>query len=112
MLILIHYQRNITKGNKQIDRLIEYLKNNKDFDVVVCDSVLNSVDSVEAEKSVITCLNLFTNNRLFISGRTLEGVRMGKNKNGNALKNRLTFLDENNFTSTYRERTMVFPTFP
>ena len=103
---------NITKGNKQIDRLIEYLKNNKDFDVVVCDSVLNSVDSVEAERSVITCLNLFTNNRLFISGRTLEGVRMGKAKNGNALKNRLTFLDENNFTSTYRERTMVFPTFP
>lgn len=102
---------NISKGNKQIDRLIEYLKNNKDFDVVVCDSVLNSVDSVEAEKSVLTCLNLFTNNKLFISGRTLEGVRMGKAKNGNAVKNRLTFLDENNFTSTYREGQWYFQHF-
>ena len=102
---------NISKGNKQIDNLIKYIEENKHFDVVVCDSVLNSVDSLEAENSVITCLNLFTNDRLFISGRTLEGVKIWESKNGNAVKNRLTFLDDNNFTSTYREGQWYFQHF-
>ena len=76
-------------------------------------SIIKKYDEkIRKYEQVITNRRKFTNNRLFISGRTLEGVRMGKVKNGNALKNRLTFLDENNFTSTYRERTMVFPTFP
>lgn len=102
---------NISKGNKQIDNLIKYIEKNKYFNVVVCDSVLNSVDSLEAEESVITCLNLFTNDRLFISGRTLEGVKIWKSKNGNAVKNRLTFLDDDNFTSTYREGQWYFQHF-
>ena len=102
---------NISKGNKQIDNLIKYIDQNKYFDVVVCDSVLNSVDSLEAEESVITCLNLFTNDRLFISGRTTEGCKIWESKNGNAIKNRLTFLDDHNFTSTYREGQWYFQHF-
>lgn len=65
---------NISMGNLQIDKLIKYLEKDKTFDVVVCDSVLNSVDSVKAEKSVMACLNLFCKHRLFISGRPLKAV--------------------------------------
>lgn len=99
---------NVSKGNKQIDNLIKYLKINRNFDIVVCDSVLNSVDSLEAENNVIICLNLFTRDRLFISGRTLESVKLYKNKTGNVGKNKLTFLDDNNFTSIYREGQWYF----
>ena len=102
---------NVTKGNKQIDKFIEYIKKYKNYDVVVCDSVLNSVDSIEAENNIIKCLNLFTNDRLFISGRTLKAVEIPKEKNGCAKKNKLTFLDENNFTSTYREGQWYFQHF-
>ena len=59
----------VSKGNNMIDKLIAYLNTNKTFDIVVCDSVLNSVDSVKAEKSVMACLNLFTKDIAFISGR-------------------------------------------
>lgn len=54
---------NVSKGNRMIDDLIEQVKKSPQFDVVVCDSVLNSVDSVQAENSVMTCLNLFAKDR-------------------------------------------------
>lgn len=44
---------NITQGNKQIDNLINFLKTGNKFDVVVCDSVLNSIDSIKAQDSVL-----------------------------------------------------------
>ena len=98
-------QINITKGNRQIDDLIEHLKSEKTFDVVVCDSVLNSVDSMEAEESVLGCLNLFCKDRMFISGRCLsfiEGRKNLKRDVGNTLRY-LDFLDGDNFTANYRQ---------
>lgn len=98
-------QINVSKGNKQIDELIKFLEKEGKFDVVVCDSVLNSVDCMEAETSILTCLNLFTKNKMFISGRILKSIlgreRMTKDV---GIENRyLEFLDENNFTANYRE---------
>lgn len=104
---------NISKGNKQIDNLIEYLKQHKTFDVVVCDSVLNSVDSVEAEKCVMLCLNLFANKKLFISGRQKEFVenRYESKKSSDAQHNYFYYCDENNFTADYREGKWYFQKF-
>lgn len=105
-------QIDVSKGNRMIDRLIGYLQENKTFDVVVCDSVLNSVDSVDAEKSVMGCLNLFCRDRLFISGRplntTLSKLNMVKDKSARKYVN---YLDDQNFTGDYRKGNWYFQHF-
>ena len=98
-------QINVTKGNSQIDNLIEHLKNEKQFDVVVCDSVLNSTDSMKAEESILDCLNLFAKEKLFISGRSIDAAltKTKASRDTNIRKRFLEFLDENNFSANYRE---------
>ena len=83
------------------------------FDIVVCDSVLNSVDSVDAEKSVMACLNLFAKNTVFISGRPREQAekKLDYSTHKNALKNDVYYLDDNGFTATYREGKWFFQKF-
>lgn len=98
-------QINVSKGNKQIDRLIKYLQNRKEkyFDVVVCDSVLNSVDSLEAESAVMTIVNLFTKDIAFVSGITLKkALRQNERRKVGANMDNLRFLDDNNFTASFR----------
>lgn len=106
-------QINITKGNKQIDDLIEHLKKKKHFDVVVCDSVLNSVDCMEAESAVLTCLNLFAEETVFISGRTTKDADVSTyvKRDGSARKNWMKYLDGNNFTANYRKGKWFFQHF-
>ena len=104
-------QINVAKGNEQINNLIKFLKIQNKFDVVVCDSVLNSVDSLEAEKSVLTCLNLFAKEKVFLSGRTIKATALAKDKWSATRKNELKFLDDYNFTSTYREGKWFFQHF-
>lgn len=101
---------NVSMGNKQIDKLIEYLQSNKGFEVVICDSVLNSVDSIEAETAVISCLNLFCDETLFISGIPVDNVLMKTRltKDVSTKLNYMKFLDENNFTATYRKGQWYF----
>lgn len=72
------------------------------FDVVICDSVLNSVDSLKAEKSVLITLNALCkiNGDIFWSGRPPD-------KRGNLKKTKggsftLYFTDENLFTANYK----------
>lgn len=100
----------VTKGHQQIDRLIQYLSNAPRFDVVVCDSVLNSVDSVKAEKSVVTCCNLFCSDKLFISGRPYdEQVKKTEASQSKNIRRRLIeFYDENKFTALYRKGNWYF----
>ncbi len=102
----------IRKGNEMIDRLCEKIHNNPQFDVVVCDSVLNSVDSVEAENSVMACLNLFCKEKLFISGRNAVNVKNKMNAHKSSDKvNYLYFLDKDGFTANYREGQWFFQKF-
>ena len=72
------------------------------FDVVICDSVLNSVDSLEAEKSVLITLNALCKNNgdIFWSGRPPD-------RRGNLTKTQggsftLYFTDKNLFTANYK----------
>lgn len=102
----------VTKGNKMIDNLIRHVSNKGLFDVVVCDSVLNSVDSTLAEISVIRCLNAFLKNggKLFISGRPIETAlnKYNAKRVRGTGKRFLEFLDKDNFSANLREGTWYF----
>ena len=63
---------------------------------------------MEAEDSVLKCLNVFSKDRVFFSGRPVDAlIRRTKLKrqldNPALLTNMSAFLDENNFTATYRK---------
>tara|TARA_R110000822_G_scaffold306967_1_gene433591 strand:+ start:750 stop:2132 length:1383 start_codon:yes stop_codon:yes gene_type:complete len=79
----------------------EILKNGL-FDVVICDSVLNSVDSLEAEKSVLITLNSLckSNGDIFWSGRPPDGRGNLKKTKGGSFT--LYFTDKNLFTANYK----------
>ena len=102
----------MSAGNRQIDALIKRLQTAKTFDVVVCDSVLNSVDSTEAERNVMACLNLFCGDRLFVSGRPLTQALAKLNQNRDkSLKKYVKYLDDDNFTGDYRKGNWYFQHF-
>lgn len=97
----------IGKGKRQIDSMVKHIEENGQFDVVVCDSVLNSVDSVEAENAVLGCLNALCvlGGTMFISGRTVEGAKVETSQKVDG-DNRVTyirFLDENKFSGDFRK---------
>lgn len=100
----------VSKGNRMIDAMVEHLQERRQFDVVVCDSVLNSVDSMKAERSVIDFLNLMAKDRLFISGRPLDAVTstMRLNRDVGNAKRFVEFLDSDNFTANYRSGKWYF----
>jgi ParB family chromosome partitioning protein len=63
--------------NAQIDRVISAVKTKGLFDVVICDSVLNSVVNKDVEADVINCCAAFLKEggKLFISGRIYYPVK-------------------------------------
>lgn len=91
-------------GNRDIDNLIENIRQYGAFDVVVCDSVLNSVDSKEAELAVLRSLHTFAKDIVFISGRSLEAEqkRMVAKKRYDAKNSYTRFFDKDNFSAQYR----------
>lgn len=74
------------------------------------DSVLNSVDSMKAERSVIDFLNLMASDRLFISGRPLDAVTriMRLKKDAANTWRAVEFLDADNFSANYRSGKWYF----
>ncbi|MBX0328671.1 ParB N-terminal domain-containing protein [Oscillochloris sp. ZM17-4] len=56
---------------RMADALFEHLHVHGRFDVVMCDHVINSIDSDEAEAAVLTLLNAFCNpaGKIYFSGR-------------------------------------------
>lgn len=103
---------NVKKGNKMIDDLITELNTNGLFDVSFCSSVMNSVDSLEAEDAVMTCLNLFSKDKVFFSGRTRDYVdRAVATKVDGTMHNFLKYLDGDGFTATYRKGHWYFQKF-
>jgi ParB family transcriptional regulator, chromosome partitioning protein len=91
---------NTEATHKMIDSLIAVLDREGRFDTVICEFVLNSTDSLRAERSVMTCLNAFCRpgGQMFASGRTLESIEGTLNVTG-ATQENLTFLDEHGYTA-------------
>lgn len=91
---------NIAQTLRQIRALAEHLKTSR-FDVVVCDSVLNSVNCNEAEDSVMGCLVTFCKNGgdIYFSGRSYPDLRSDKSI---TQMNEIKFLDDDGYTGWLR----------
>lgn len=89
-----------------IDKMILDLKTHGPYDYVVCDSVLNSVDTLEAEKSVLAMVKGLCRpgGTVFISGRSPEEFQyaLRATKAGSS-QSRLAFIDDNGFSAQYRK---------
>jgi len=87
------------------------------FDVVICDSVLNSVDTNQAEEDVLVCLNALCKlgGRVFFSGRSREGVEhtlKTATKEASKEDRRLVeFLDDDGYSGTYHRGDWFFQKF-
>lgn len=100
-----------------IDELCSELRDHGGFDIVVADSVLNSIDSVQAETDVLTCLNAFCRpgGIIIFSGRNKKWTldRAVDNQAGNKKKHRrkVEFMDADGFTGMFRAGAWFFQRF-
>lgn len=81
------------------------LSENGLYDVVVCDSVLNSVNSLEDEKNVLlSCAALCKKGGVvFYSGIPLRfAIRVSDRQESKDYRSKAIFLDAHNFTANYR----------
>lgn len=89
-----------------IDEMASDIESHGLFDVVLSDSVVNSVDTATAEADVMTCLNAFCRpgGRVYFSGRARARIDGSLRSTMQADQRRLLeFLDEDGFTAIYRE---------
>lgn len=95
----------IGKAKKMVNDFMKDYSANGAYDSVVCDSVLNSVDSPMAEISVIRTISALTKNRIFISGRPLDAAlgHMNSRRASAVSKRFVEFIDDDGFTATYRK---------
>lgn len=90
---------------QDFNSIIKSLNERGGYDVVICDSVLNSVDSLKAEKSVLSTLSALCKKGglVFWSGISLALANYNNQlKTAKVMKNNNHFLDENNFTAIMR----------
>ena len=96
---------NVRGIHKMIDRLCADLQSGG-YDWVVCDSVFNSVNSLEAERAVATVMSAFckSGGLVFYSGRPKLWLDKRAKATRSADKRRgIEFLDEDGFTALYRK---------
>lgn len=101
----------IEKGQEQISKLIRHVKEHGKFDYVICDSVLNSVNCMEAHQSVIACLMLFCKlgGKIFFCGRSRESIESVEKQSKVASRIRMrNFLDKDGFVGCLREGQWYF----
>jgi ParB family transcriptional regulator, chromosome partitioning protein len=105
----------ISASQKMIDTLIMGIKHFGLFDVVICDFVINSVDSVQAENDVMACVNGFLKpgGTALFSGRTRRGAESGNytTLNSDNKRRKVEFLDENGMSALYRAGNWFFQKF-
>lgn len=105
----------ISASQKMIDMLIMGIKHFGLFDVVVCDFVVNSVDSVQAENDVLACVNGFLKmgGSAFFSGRSVRLAEAANQRtlNSDNKRRQVEFLDENGMSALYRAGNWFFQKF-
>ena len=100
--------------NSMIDELFYHIGRYGQFDVVICDYVLNSVDSVQAENDVLNCINAFCklHGKIFFSGRCREHIEENmRNRECTNRQRYVEFLDEHGFSGLYRKGSWFFQKF-
>lgn len=109
----IEFYHNNNKGidvgrtEREVERCLGHLRSRGLYDAVVCDSVLNSVDSMEAERSVVATCNamLKMGGILYLSGRRreeCEGKMRAKHAASSMKRNGFEFLDADGFSARFR----------
>lgn len=96
----------ISKVVKDIDTIRRDIILNKLYDVVILDSVINSITSLEYEKYVLTTCNglMKSNGVFFMATRCLESVEKRERLTKATLRSRIIeFLDKDNFSATFRQ---------
>lgn len=96
----------VTQVHRDIDRLCEELRTRGRFDVVICDSVLNSVDSLQAQEDVLVSLAALCRpgGTVYYSGRSLPASNYADDQllTFTASAKRTThFFDADGFTAIY-----------
>jgi ParB family chromosome partitioning protein len=104
----------VSTVHTMIDMIARDIRKNGLFDAVVCDSVLNSVDTVEAEQDVLTCINALCRpgGRIYFSGRRQEFNE--ENARSTLRRDRrryIEFLDEDGFSAMFREGNWFYQKF-
>lgn len=108
--IIGSYKIDINGNKTDFIKVIESIKKFGLFDLVICDSVLNSVDSLQAENDVVnTCRALCKDGgQIFMCGRQLTDA----DRNRNARKpGDIYYLDENYFTANFRDGAWFYQHF-
>ncbi|MFF7171642.1 methyltransferase domain-containing protein [Streptomyces pseudovenezuelae] len=80
---------------------------NGQYDIVVLDSVINSITSLEFEEHVlITCNTLCADDGVFFTGtrhmKSISKRNSGRKYRNNRYRRALEFVDENGFSATFR----------
>lgn len=94
-------------AHRMIDETLLELRTNGRFDVVVLDSVLNSVDSLQAEADVLTCISALCKpgGRVYVGTRPRESADSRERSTSAALKKKkreVEFFDKHGFTAIFR----------
>lgn len=104
----------VGRGKRDIEGVIKDIERNGLYDAVVLDSVLNSVDSVDAERAVMgACSALLKPGGLFfISGRCVEKVdQLINQRTSRESRCNLYFLDLDGFTASFRNGNFYYQKF-
>lgn len=104
----------VEKGQEMVDDFIAFVRENGVFDYVVCEAVINSVNTQEAEDAVLMCLNLFVKmgGKIFISGRNIDYMRQQTEANRNTTPMMtINFFDENGLTAIMKQGQWLFQKF-
>ena len=96
----------VAQVQRDISALCRALETRGRFDLVVCDSVLNSVDSLQAEADVLTCLAALCRpgGTVVFSGRSREAVQYKEERqttNTDPDTRYVHFLDADGFSAMY-----------
>lgn len=104
----------VERGQEMVNDFISFVKANGKFDYVVCDAVINSVNTQEAEDAVLVCLNLFCKmgGKIFISGRNLDYMKQQTEASRNTTPMMsINFFDEHGLTAIMKQGQWFFQKF-
>lgn len=102
--------------HRDIDRLCSSLRRRGLFDLVVCDSVLNSVDSRQAEEDVLRTIQAMCrpSGLLVFSGRRREfehRIEFTSKRMRSVIKRNVYFVDRHGFSAMYQRGVWMFQRF-
>lgn len=104
----------ISKVVEDIEKVYRAVEKYGLFDVVILDSVINSVTSIDYERFVMTTCNalLKPNGTFFMATRCKESADQRFTLTKSTSKGRIIeFLDENNFSATFRQKVWTLQKF-